>query len=155
MLRQTALQAARELRRAAQGQQPARGMSTAVAAAATASAVRRLAVGVPALGLGTFAAVTDEPTKVAYQVGGSSRGLARSQLQWNAIKSQPWRRISIQAAAPGLPPTPALPVPPTPYAAQAAMVPLRLGRDVVAAVSMLTGEEGQQAAVGCGPAVGG
>lgn len=64
------------------GQQSAK-FSTAVVAAATA---RRLALVVPTLGLGTFAAVTDEPLQVAYG---------------------------------------------------AAMIPVRLGRDVVAATTML------------------
>lgn len=75
------------LRRA--GLQQQAEYSTAVAAAAAAGAARRLAFGVPAFGLGTFAAVTDEPHKVAYR---------------------------------------------------AAMVPIRLGRDVVAAVSIVAGE---------------
>ena len=41
---------------AAQQHQQRSGMSTTVAAAAVAGAARRLALGVPALGLGTFAA---------------------------------------------------------------------------------------------------
>lgn len=83
-------------------------MSTAVAALATASVARRVALGVPALGLGTFAAVADEPTKVAYQ---------------------------------------------------AAMVPVRLGRDVACATAMLAdylwtlrgleGEAREEAKRGC------
>ncbi|PRW32844.1 ABC1 protein [Chlorella sorokiniana] len=79
-------QAARRALLAAQQHQQHSGMSTTVAAAAVAGAARRLALGVPALGLGTFAAVTDEPHKVAYR---------------------------------------------------AAMIPVRLGRDVWAAASML------------------
>lgn len=82
-------QAARRALLAAQQHQQRSGMSTTVAAAAVAGAARRLALGVPALGLGTFAAVTDEPHKVAYR---------------------------------------------------AAMIPVRLGRDVWAAASMLAGE---------------
>lgn len=67
MLRHAAALAA-QLRRASQVQHHTRQMSTTVFAAAAAGAARRLAIGVPALGLGTFAAVTDEPHKVAYQV---------------------------------------------------------------------------------------
>ena len=91
-------QAARRALLAAQQHQQRSGMSTAVAAAAVAGAARRLAVGVPALGLGTFAAVTDEPHKVAYR---------------------------------------------------AAMIPVRLGRDVWAAVAMLAGERGPAARRRC------
>ncbi|PSC76949.1 ABC1 [Micractinium conductrix] len=60
-----AARVAEQLRRAGAAQ--AAGMSTVAAAVAAGGAARRLAfIGVPGLGLGTFAAVTDEPQRVAY-----------------------------------------------------------------------------------------
>ena len=104
-----------------------RTMSAAAAAAAAAAAGRRLAIGVPALGLGGWAAVADEPQRVVYS---AAMVPVRRQRGGGCLRQHCCMQPLVACAAACEAPPPTLP-PAHPQHQ------VRLGRDVACAVSML------------------